>query len=426
MGERGPQSSPNRVLMIAGQQHSDRHKPTEDINQCISPAANTQLNQLSRTHLIPKHSFHRFYSLYIAQQSCSSSDCAISSNHFGTIEMHLQTIIILPCLVASVSATNSHNLKGSFSSFRAENIKPDNNTIANLYDGCSEFDQDDKLMSTGGSCIGALLRDTFQVLLAAPYDAPVNVVQNDTVLDPQSSVETSSSSAATASSSQSTIPTLAMSSQSKVTGTMGLPQSTVTSMISASQSTVPERYGVKLRREESHAHSILLSSMNDRLSQHLGGRSVIRALDVSESEFHPEDGIAIRTNIQGDDAILHVHTNGSHATAEFRKDASLRMTRRDEVVPKASTYRFSGAAFGIKMQITKGNKANLSLNDVDAYWNAFTYGNGEDIPALKESDSWKFAVCDVSGWMQLAGKVIALERPSDYGYESDDEFIACN
>lgn len=284
-------------------------------------------------------------------------------------------------------------------------MKPDNNTIASLYDGCTEFDQDDKLVSTGGNCVGALLRDTFQVLLAAPQEAPVDVVHNDTILDAKSSVDTSSTItiAATASSSQSTIPTMAISSQS----------------------TVPGTYGVKIRREHDSAHSTLLDSMNDRLSRHLGGRNVIRALDIGESELHPGNGIAIRTNIHGDDAVLHVHTNGSHATAEFKKDATLRMRRRDEDVAKASSYRFSGGAFGIKMQITKGNKASLSLSDVDAYWNAFAYGNGEDVPALKGSDAWKFAVCDVSGWTQLAGKVIALERPSDYGYESYDEFIAC-
>jgi hypothetical protein len=303
-------------------------------------------------------------------------------------------------------------------------MKPDNNAIANLYDGCSEFDEDNKLVSTGGSCIGALLQRTLQVLVAAPYDAPVNVVHNDTVLDPQSSVETNSTFAATASSSQSTNLTLSISLRSKVISTVSLPRSTVTSTLGSSQSAVPESYGVKLRREDDHAHSVLLDSMNDRLSQHLGGRNVIRALDVGESELHPEGGIAIRTNIRGNDAVLHVHTNGSHATAEFRKDTTQRMTRRDEVVPKASSYRFSGGAFGIKMQITKG-KASLSLNDVDAYWNAFAYGSGEDVPALKGSDSWKFAVCDVSGWMQLAGKIIALERPSDYRYESYDEFIAC-
>jgi hypothetical protein len=253
----------------------------------------------------------------------------------------------------------------------------------------------------------------------------VNVVHNDTILDPQPSLETSSTIAATASSSQSKILTLAISSRSTVVSTMSLPQSTVTSTISSSQSTVSESYGVKLRRKDDSANLVLLNSMNDRLSQHLGGKNVIRALDIGESELHPEDGIAIRTNIQGDDAVLHVHTNGSHATAEFRKDTTLRMTRRDEVVPKASSYRFSEGAFGIKMQVTKGNKASLSLNDVDAYWNAFAYGNGEDAPALKGSDVWKFAVCDVSGWSQLAGKVIALERPSDYGYKSYDEFIAC-
>lgn len=351
-----------------------------------------------------KHSFHVLSNLHIMQQSISSIDFTIDSNLLDLVEMHLRTAIVLPCLVAGVSATNLHSLKGSFSSFRAENMKPDNNTIESLYDGCTEFDQDDKLVSTGGSCVGALLRDTFQILLAAPQEAPVNVVHNDTVLDPQPLTETSCTVAATASSSTSTIPTTATSSQS----------------------TLPGTYGAKIRREEDPAHSMLLDSMNDRLSRHHGGRNVIRALNIGESELHPEDGIAIRTNIHGDDAVLHVHTNGSHATAEFRKDDTPRMTRRDEDVAKASSYRFSEGAFGIKMQITKGNKAGLSLSDVDAYWNAFAYGNGEDVPALRGSDAWKFAVCDVSGWTQLAGKVIALESPSDYGYESYDEFIACN
>lgn len=78
------------------------------------------------------------------------------------------------------------------------------------------------------------------------------------------------------------------------------------------------------------------------------------------------------------------------------------------------------------MQINKIGRVNASMSDMHAYWNAFGYGNGEDgtDPAFNGSDSWKFVVCD-KGWQVIAGKVVALEGPSDYVYEPNDEKIGC-
>lgn len=306
-------------------------------------------------------------------------------------------------------------------------MKPESNTIGSLYESCTELDQDGGLVSMGRGCVATLLLNTYQVLFAATHVQPVDVVHNDTVFDQRPSVGKSSTTPAT-SLAQSNVATIASSSFSTVATITSSFGSTVTLTTSSSHSTVSGTYGAKLKRESDLANSMLLESMNDRLSQQLGGRHTIRALDIGESHLHPKDGIAIRTNIHGDDAVLHVHTNGSHATAEFKKDATLQMTRRDQDLAKAHSFRFSEGAFGIKMQVNKINRANASTSDMNAYWNAFGYGNGEidPAPAFTNSDSWKFVVCGVDGWTQLiAGKVIVLEGPSDYGYEPYEESIAC-
>jgi hypothetical protein len=42
------------VLKIAGQEHPDRHRPTEGIKQWMAPAVDTQLNQLFHTQFHQK------------------------------------------------------------------------------------------------------------------------------------------------------------------------------------------------------------------------------------------------------------------------------------------------------------------------------------------------------------------------------------
>jgi hypothetical protein len=96
--------------------------------------------------------------------------------------MYLRTLVVLPCLLAGVFAT-THNLKGSFSSFKAESMKSENHAVGDLYSSCKEFDQGGDLVSIGEGCVAILLRSTYQVLSAAAQDEPVVIIQNGTVLD---------------------------------------------------------------------------------------------------------------------------------------------------------------------------------------------------------------------------------------------------
>lgn len=283
-------------------------------------------------------------------------------------------------------------------------MKSEDHAVGNLYNSCKEFDQDGDLVSIGKSCIATLLWSTYQVLFAATQVQPVDIIHNGTLLDEKTSTEGGFS----------------------VTTATITTEGAVMTAPSSSQSTSLQNYEVKLKRQSDLTNSMLLESINDGLPGQIGGKLGVRALDIGESELHPTDGIAIRTNIHGDDAVLHVHTNGSHATAEFKKETDSRMTRRDQDVSMAHSFRFSEKAFGIKMQVNKISRVNASMSDMHAYWNAFGYGNGEvDMaPAFNGSDSWKFVVCD-KVWGVIAGKVIALEGPSDYGYESVDESVSC-
>ena len=329
--------------------------------------------------------------------------------------MHIRILTVTSSLLGGALAA-THNLTGSFSTFKAESMAPGARTVGNLYDSCKEFDQDGELVSIGRGCIETLLRNTYQVLFAATQVQPVDVIHNGTVLKDGTDAEHKSPDTPTTSLTISAVSTAPSSSS---------PVDAMTK--SSSQSTSPGSYGINDKRASDSAGSKLMESMNDKLSELFGTKHGVRAVEIIESEFHPSDGIAIRTNIHGDNAVMHVHTNGSHATAEFRKETVSRMTRRDQDITMAHNFQFSEQAFGIKMQVTKINRINPSMSDMHAYWTAFGYGNGEVglAPAFNGSDSWKFVVCD-NGWRQLiAGKVIALEGPSDYGYESIDESIAC-
>ena len=322
--------------------------------------------------------------------------------------------MMLPCLLAGVFA-NPHNLIGSFSNFKAEGMKVEDHTVGVLYNSCQEFDQNGDLVSTGRSCIATLLWSTYQVLFAATQMRPVDIIQNGTVLDGKTSTMDGLSAIITSTAGEEAVGTAP-----------GSPSSTASFTTTLSQSPSLATYGVKTKRKDDLTNSMLLKSINDGLPEQVGGKLGVRALAIGESELHPTDGIAIRTNIHGDNAVLHVHTNGSHATAEFKKEAGLQMTRRDQDVSMAHMFRFASEAFGIKMQVNKISRVNASMSDMHAYWNAFGYGNGEvDMtPAFNESDTWKFVVCE-KDWGVIAGKVIALEGPSDYGYESADESIPC-
>ncbi|KAL1581873.1 hypothetical protein WHR41_09356 [Cladosporium halotolerans] len=309
--------------------------------------------------------------------------------------MRFQSSFVLPCVISGTFAA-SHYFEGSFSSFKALSVKPDANTTKELYSSCTGFDASGKAVSTGNVCVKELLWDTLAVLLATSggMQTPAHAVSNDTVLD---------------------------------VGPASVTSLSVTTPTSSQQAAASQATGSKYRRMDDAAQSALLKRVNDNLSEVMHEEHSIRAVSIGHSDIHPTDGIAIRTNVQNSGAFFHVHTNGSHATATLNKDASTSMRRRGQDSAGKHSYEFSKNMWGVKVQINKANGGDVSMSDLDAYIAAFTYGNGESEPALKESDDWKISVCDRDRKVQLLfGKVVSLQRPSDNGYERPEDWMNCN
>jgi hypothetical protein len=249
--------------------------------------------------------------------------------------MHLRSPFVFTYLVAGVLAS-TYNLTGSFSNFKAQTLMLGTRTVGNLYNSCKEYDHNGELVSEDKWCIAELLWNMFRVLEAAASEVqPVVLAHNETIFNRSLPLE-----------DRFAINTATVSSQSAVSPAPSSPSSTGTTTVSSIQSVPPETYNRKLKRGNHLANSMLLRSINDRLSRQLGGQRKIRAVDVSESDLHPRDGVAIRTNIHSDDTVLHVHTNGSHASAEFKRDFASQMTLRD--VPIAHSFHFAINVLGLR------------------------------------------------------------------------------
>lgn len=81
----------------------------------------------------------------------------------------------------------------------------------------------------------------------------------------------------------------------------------------------------------------------------------IRAMSVVESHVHPHDGLAIRTNVHGDESTMHLHTNGSHAMVLFDGETVLR--KREHFDAHSQDFRFSGLN-GFKVSVF-GRKTSI-------------------------------------------------------------------
>ncbi|KAI7722751.1 hypothetical protein KC353_g227 [Hortaea werneckii] len=196
-----------------------------------------------------------------------------------------------------------------------------------------------------------------------------------------------------------------------------------------SRSAPLENYGANSKRSDVVEGDMLLERMNERISQRSRGEHPVRVVHVGASNVHPRDGIAVRTDVRSEDAVLHVHTNGSHATAAFERSVAPQMDRRDEIATQSHRYQFAEGAKGIKMQLQWAeNKdgCNVSPRDLGVFASAFGFGDGKTEPAFKESDSWKYVVCDRKDNAKLfQGKLISQTVDTDLRYEGGDDFMDC-
>lgn len=309
--------------------------------------------------------------------------------------MRLAIATILPCLVAGV-VIEPHRIEGSFSKFKAENLTESVQWTAEIYDHCRQY-YDNALVSKGRPCVSELLKTIFTALTFARHaDEDVKLVYDNIGFETRPKPETNSTP---------TSSTLAAK---------------------PSESADLDSYGAKFERGDGVVNDILLRRINSYNQRQSGDAHMVRAVKVGHSMVHPRDGISVRTNVHSDDTTLHVHTNGSHATAMFEKTALSQMNRRDEGPAPKMQFQFGNDVEGIKGQIRWAiddeRKRYVSSSDLDYFTTAFGHGDRQSNTAFMESDSWKFVVCNTTENVKLfQGKLISLENASDYSYEEEDD-----
>lgn len=197
----------------------------------------------------------------------------------------------------------------------------------------------------------------------------------------------------------------------------GSANSTATSASSSLDSThsAAESMTAKSKRDDDNATEAVLEELNDQIRRRSEGGHRPRAVQIGHSDIHPTDGLAIRTNVHSGDATLHVHTNGSHATAAFKKDAFSPLDRRDDNWAPGSRFQFEGAQ-GLKLQIKADEQQGYGV--LNALLLELARGEKEMAPKLKESDSWALALCRRSDNRKtLQGKLIAEDNGAGYDWE---------
>jgi hypothetical protein len=166
-----------------------------------------------------------------------------------------------------------------------------------------------------------------------------------------------------------------------------------------------------------------LDQLNDRILRRFQDSSGPCAVEISDSEIHPTDGLAIRTNVHSGASTLHVHTNESHATAAFKKDVVPPSGRRDAVSMPGSRYQFQGTQ-GLKLEIQITAQEHYGM--FGTLLSDLAHGNDKMAPVLKKSDSWGFLLCKKPGKkILLRAKLVAEDDGADYNWETMDP-IKCN
>ena len=309
--------------------------------------------------------------------------------------MRLELAVVLPCLVAGV-VVEPHRIEGSISKFKAESLTDDKQWTAEIYDNCRQY-YDNTFVSKDSPCVSALLKTTLTALTIARHvDENVRLVDEDKGFETEPKPETNSTSIS----------------------------STLTA--EPSQSADLDSYGTTFERGDGVENDVLLRRINSYNWRQTDDAHMVRAVQVGHSMVHPRDGISVRTNVHSDDTTLHVHTNGSHATAMFEKTTLSQMNRRDEVSAPKVQFKFGNDVEGVKVQIRWASddeqKRYVSSSDLDFFTTAFGHGDGQNDPAFMKSNSWKFVVCNTTESVKLfQGKLISLEHASDYSYEEEDD-----
>jgi len=300
--------------------------------------------------------------------------------------MHFQTALVIPILAIGALAT--YPIEGSESGLdydlKAVPLVVGVRVMNDVYTNCAEKTETDGQDIKGEECFAHVLQYMIQTLSDAHNSNQLVALLSNKVSGVQS-IDAGPENATTTS-----VATTTMAPKSK--------------------------------RQDDDVMKAVLSDLNDHVRRRSEGGHRPRAVQIGHSNIHPVDGLAIRTNVHSADTTLHVHTNGSHATASFDKDESSPLSRREEWA-LASRFQFEGAQ-GLKFQIVANSEQDYGV--LDTLLMKLAHGQRQMAPKLKESDSWAFALCKKSDKQRtLFGKLVAEDNGAGYDWERIDKDIDC-
>jgi hypothetical protein len=305
--------------------------------------------------------------------------------------MYLPSALLLPLLAASALANYRVNgtTYGVNSDLLATPLVPGARVMNDVYTGCQQLNEKGEQISKGEECVWNGLQYMIHVLGLAHNAIQAVALLNNTVSGVQALPFPTNRSIASSSS---------LNNSPSATGSISLPI---------------------LERRYSNNRQALLDELNDQISRRSEDGRGPRAVQVSDSEIHPMDGLAIRTNVHSGDATLYMHTNGSHATAAFKKDVFPSLGRRNTVFVPQTRHQFEKNQ-GIKIQIRVAERADYKK--FDTLLSDLAHGKDGRAPRLKDSDSWSFSMCEESYDIELLrAKLVAEDDGAGYDFESGGE-----
>lgn len=309
--------------------------------------------------------------------------------------MHLHSALLMPILAIGVLANYRVNgtTYGVEPDLIAAPLKPGARVTNDVYEHCREINEAGEQVSTGEECFGNALQYMIQALSDAHNAEQTVALLSNTTSGVQSiALGTSNSTSTTPWSPEDTNPTAT-----------GLAEA-------------------RLKQRDGDGTEEILQKMNEQMHRRSYDGPGPRAVQIGHSWVHSRGGLVVRTNVRSGDATLHVHTNGSHATAAFQANSPLSLDRRDGLAASASEYRFD-AAQGLKLQIQVADGS--AYGELSTLLSTLAHGHGDMAPKLKESDSWAFALCKKpTGDRALYGKLVMEDDGAGYDWE-DEGLIDC-
>jgi hypothetical protein len=314
--------------------------------------------------------------------------------------MYLRSLLLLPTLAASVLA--NYRVEGTTygvdSDLIAVPLARGARVTNDIYTRCQELDENGEQISEGEECVW----NGLQYMIRALSDAH-NALQAVALLS--NTVSGVEPLPPTTTNSNGTSPTVAVSTSSLDSTQSG------TGLVSS-----------KLKRQDGNVRQASLDQLNDQLRRRSQNGRGPRTVQVIDSEIHPVNGLAIRTNIHSGDATLHVHTNGSHATAAFKRDVLSQLGTRDAVSTPGPRYQFQETTQGLKLEMTVAAEEDYSI--FGTLLSDLAHGKEEMAPKLKESDSWGFVLCrELENLSVLRAKLVAEDDGAGYDWETIDSIV---